>query len=123
MKETNTGAGDLLPTLPQTGDMAETRRWNGYPDGLAPQAAGDVCDSPSPLVERRLMHGQADRVSYSFSRKLNVGNYENVEVHESYSTDLLPGETCEKALARAAAFVERTVAARVAALRKELGLE
>lgn len=62
-----------------------------------------------------------DRVSYSFSRKINLGNYESMEIRESYSTDVMEGETREQALARAAAFVERTVEARLGKILEDLG--
>ena len=95
-----------------TGDLVNTEK-PMYPQIQDPMAGPEL----------RYMHGFADRVSYSMSRKVNLGNYESLEVHESFSTDLQPGETREQALQRAAGFVERTVAARVSAVRKEFGLE
>jgi len=47
-----------------------------------------------------------DRVSYSFGRKLNLGNYESADFHISYSTDVEAGETKKDAMARAVKFVE-----------------
>jgi len=107
--------GDPCPDAPRmsgTGDLVNTEK------PMYPQI-----QDPMPGVELRYTHGFADRVSYSMGRKVNIGNYESIEIHESFSTDLLPGETREQALARAAGFVERTVTARVSAVRKEFGLE
>lgn len=49
---------------------------------------------------------QPDRVSYSFGEK-RPGDvqYSMVDVHFSYSTDILAGETAEQAMARARRFV------------------
>ena len=54
-------------------------------------------------------NGQPDRISYSFGMKINMGNYESVDVHMSLSTDVAEGETQEKALKRAQKFVESKV--------------
>jgi hypothetical protein len=48
---------------------------------------------------------QSDRVSVAFGRKVNVGNYESVDFHFSYSTDVRHDETADMALHRARAFV------------------
>jgi len=40
--------------------------------------------------------------------KINIGNYQSVDFHLSHSTDVREGETKEEAMARAAAFVEKT---------------
>lgn len=50
-----------------------------------------------------------DRISYSFGCKINMGNYESVDVHMSLSTDVSEGETLDKALKRAQKFVESKV--------------
>ena len=48
-----------------------------------------------------VLHKQKDRVSVSYSRKINIGNYESVDVHAGYSTDLKKDETVEQAFDRA----------------------
>lgn len=53
-----------------------------------------------------MAEGQPDRVSYSFGMKINIGNFQNVDFHLSYSTDCKEGETKEDAMERAGAFVE-----------------
>ena len=50
-----------------------------------------------------------DRVTYGLSMKINMGNYENADVHASMSTDLKDGETVEDAYKRAVAYVEAQV--------------
>lgn len=42
-----------------------------------------------------------DRVSVSYGRKINLGNYESVDVHVGYSTDLKKGESVKEAFERA----------------------
>ena len=49
---------------------------------------------------------EADRISYTFGMKLNMGNYESADFHISLSSDLKAGETHEKALKRVQTFVE-----------------
>jgi len=51
----------------------------------------------------------ADRISYSFGRKINTAKYESADVHVSLSTDLRKGETVAQALERAAKIVEDQV--------------
>ncbi len=50
---------------------------------------------------------QLDRISYSEGRKINLGNYESMDYHISYSTDVQPDETPHQAFLRASKFVER----------------
>ena len=106
-------------TRPYVGDPPPgLQPWVGDPPPGTPTGTW-----PAPkVVEAKQLQGTVDRVSYSLSRKVNIGNYESIEIHESFSTDIQPGETQEAALARAAGFVERTVAARVKMLREEFGL-
>jgi len=47
-----------------------------------------------------------DRVSYSFSGKVNIGNYESIGFHISYETDVKEGENPSKTLKRVQYFVE-----------------
>jgi len=49
---------------------------------------------------------QNDRVSYSFGLKLNIGNYQSLDFHLSYSTDRREDETAEEAYERCRMFVE-----------------
>ncbi len=55
------------------------------------------------------MEGQLDRISVSFGKKLNMGNYETMDLHYSYSTDVQEGEKLNEAYDRAEKIVaERT---------------
>ena len=56
---------------------------------------------------------QLDRVSFSQGRKLNVGNYESIDIHVSYSTDVSSEESPEEAIQRAAKVVKSDLLARV----------
>lgn len=51
----------------------------------------------------------ADRVTYSESVKVNIGNYESREVTLFYSTDFEEGEEFEDAIQRARSKVRRTL--------------
>jgi len=42
-----------------------------------------------------------DRVSVSLGQKINMGNYESLDFHYSYSTDVQEGETATDAARRA----------------------
>jgi len=53
-----------------------------------------------------MTNNQEDRVSYSFGMKINIGNYQSVDFHLSYSTDVKDGETREDAMERATEFVQ-----------------
>ncbi len=61
---------------------------------------------------------QEDRVTYSETVKVNVGNYESKDIFVSFSTDLNPGESVEDALKRARAEVTPRVEALEQRLRK-----
>lgn len=56
-----------------------------------------------------MMSKELDRISYSFGCKINMGNYESVDIHMSLSTDVSEGETLDKALKRAQKFVEAKI--------------
>lgn len=49
---------------------------------------------------------EADRISYSFGMKVNLGNYESADFHISMSSTVKNGETPEEAMARLQKFVE-----------------
>lgn len=49
---------------------------------------------------------QPDRLSVSYGRKINLGNYESADVHMSYSSDINDGESIEAAEARISKVVE-----------------
>ena len=55
----------------------------------------------------------SDKISYSFSMKLNLGNYESAGINLSYETAVKEGETPSKAYARAVTFVETKVEEKV----------
>ena len=55
------------------------------------------------------MEGNNDRVSYSFGLKLNIGNYQSLDFHMSYSTDVKDGENEDVAMDRARKFVQRKI--------------
>ena len=48
-----------------------------------------------------VIHKQKDRVTVGYDRTINIGNYESVKVHASYSTDVMKEETVDEAFARA----------------------
>lgn len=50
-----------------------------------------------------------DRISYSFGCKINMGNYETVDIHMSYSTDVRGDEAVTDTLKRAQEFVEEQI--------------
>ena len=52
---------------------------------------------------------EADRLSYSFGAKINIGNYQNVDFNVTYSSDIKSGETPDKAFARIKKYVEQKV--------------
>ena len=54
-----------------------------------------------------MAESQEDRVSYSFGLKLNIGNYQSLDYHMSYSTDVKDGETPDVAMERARTFVQQ----------------
>ena len=54
-----------------------------------------------------------DRVTFSESRKINLGNYESQDVFVSYSTDVAKGEKPEKALLRTSIVVTDILKKRV----------
>lgn len=49
----------------------------------------------------------ADRISYSFSAKVNIGNYESLGFHLSFETDVKEGENPSQTLKRVQYFVEK----------------
>lgn len=48
-----------------------------------------------------VVHKTRDRVSVSYDRKINMGNYESLGISCGYTTDVGKDETVEKAFARA----------------------
>jgi hypothetical protein len=51
------------------------------------------------------MEKTPDRVSISLGQKINLGNYQSLDFHFSYSTDLVDGETPDDAKKRAESLV------------------
>ena len=49
----------------------------------------------------------ADRISYSFNAKVNIGNYESLGFEVSYETDVKEGENPSQTLKRVKYFVEK----------------
>ena len=49
---------------------------------------------------------QNDRVNYSMGMKLNIGNYQSVDVHASMSSDVKDGESWNQAYLRCMTFIE-----------------
>lgn len=52
---------------------------------------------------------EADRLSYTFGVKMNIGNYQSADFHVSYSSDVKSGETPDKAFSRIKKYVEQKV--------------
>ena len=52
------------------------------------------------------MSSQPDRLNYSMGMKLTMGNYQSIDFHFSYSSDVKPGESLEKASKRVIKYVE-----------------
>jgi len=50
-----------------------------------------------------------DRLNYSFSLKLNVGNYESCHISASYTSDKKEDESLEDTFQRIKSFVENKV--------------
>jgi hypothetical protein len=50
---------------------------------------------------------EKDRISYGFSMKVNMGNYQSADFHVSLSSDVAEGETPSAAFARIVKFVEK----------------
>lgn len=48
-----------------------------------------------------VVHRQKDRVSVAYQRTLNIGNFESVQIHTAYDTDVKKDETVEEAFVRA----------------------
>jgi hypothetical protein len=62
---------------------------------------------------------EQDRLSYSFGVKMNIGNYQSVDFHISYSSDVKEGETPDKALTRIKKYVEAKVEQEVEIAQRE----
>ena len=52
---------------------------------------------------------EPDRVNYTLGCKVNMGNYESVNLNISYSTDSRSNETIQETLERAITFVEHNI--------------
>lgn len=61
-----------------------------------------------------------DRVFYSISRKINMGNYENVEISYGYSSDLNDGETLKDARSRVVEHVEKFIGKKEQEIRENI---
>jgi hypothetical protein len=48
-------------------------------------------------ILKRLQRRSAPRINISLGRKINVGNYESLDLHVSFSRDVDPGESVEEA--------------------------
>jgi len=66
---------------------------------------------------------EADRVSYTFGMKLNMGNFQSVDYHISHSSDVMANETPAKALKRVVKFVEGESERKLAELEESLGVK
>ncbi len=47
-----------------------------------------------------------DRISYSFGAKINIGNYQSIDFHISYSSEVKPDEKTDTAYSRVKKYVE-----------------
>jgi vacuolar-type H+-ATPase subunit D/Vma8 len=56
---------------------------------------------------------EADRLSYSFGVKVNIGNFQNVDLHISYSSDVKSDESLDNAFKRIKKYVEKRIEAEV----------
>ena len=48
-----------------------------------------------------VIHRTKDRVSISYDRTINIGNYESIKIHAGFDTDVKKDETVDEAFARA----------------------
>lgn len=60
---------------------------------------------------------EPDRINYTFGTKVNMGNYESVNIQVSLTSDVKKGESREDALTRISLFVETEVEERRDALK------
>lgn len=55
------------------------------------------------------MENQGDRLSYSFGVKMNIGNYQNIDLNVEYASDVRSDETPDKAFVRIKKYVEKKI--------------
>ncbi len=67
-----------------------------------------------------MMEQQKERVSVSLGKKINCGNYESVDIHYSYSTDLLDSETPQAAFKRAEEEVAHVIKEKTKEIKEAL---
>jgi len=63
---------------------------------------------------------QLPRVNISLGRKINIGNYESIDVHASFSCDVEPGKTVEDTYERVYKMVKNQVIIRGKQARSDL---
>ena len=61
--------------------------------------------------------GSTDRIHYSISTKIDLGNWENVSVTYGYSSDRRPGETLLEHQGRITSHVETFISGKEEAIR------
>lgn len=64
-----------------------------------------------------------DKIKYSFSAKINIGNYESIGVDLGYETDIKEGESPLDATKRAIKFIDSVGKAKVEKIKKEHKIE
>jgi len=62
-----------------------------------------------------------DRVNYTFGMKINIGNYQSVDLHSSFSSDIKDGETPEEAYQRVVEFVESSISPKIDEVKEIYG--
>jgi hypothetical protein len=65
------------------------------------------------------MMSENDRVSYSFGAKINIGNYQSIDFHVSYSSDVKDDEKADSAYGRVKKYVESKAELEIEKIQRE----
>jgi hypothetical protein len=65
------------------------------------------------------MMSENDRISYSFGAKINIGNYQSIDFHVSYSSDVKEDEKADSAYSRVKKYVESKAELEIEKIQRE----
>lgn len=65
------------------------------------------------------MMSDSDRISYSFGAKINIGNYQSIDFHISYSSDVKSEENTDTAYNRVKKYVESRAEIEIGKIQRE----